>query len=152
MSEPFQFESASPRFALPLLFSAQSQKEVFVNEAFAITDALLHCCVEGEALTPPASPVDGESWLVAIGAIDEWEGQDGAVACRQAGNWIFITPRDGLRIFDKSADQEQFFFGSWRKAAAPVEPVGGMTVDAEARTAIADLVIAFRALGIFPSA
>lgn len=151
MSDPVAFENLSPRFALPLLYSGQARKEVFVNEGFAIADALLHCSVEGEAAVPPSSPSDGENWLVATGATGEWTGQDGALACRQAGTWIFVPPRDGLRAFDRSTNQEQFFCGSWRKASPPVEPVGGTTVDAEARTAIADLIVKLRVLGIFPS-
>lgn len=152
MTDPIIFASTSPRFGLPLLFSAQAAKEAFVNEAFAISDALLHCSVEGEATTPPAIPVDGENWLVAPDATGEWAGHDGTLACRQAGNWLFVSPRDGLRIFDRSVAQEQLFSGSWRKASAPVEPLGGMTVDAEARAAITNLVAALRVLGIFPSA
>lgn len=151
MSDPLPFDNISPRFALPLLYSGQARKEVFVNEGFAIADALLHCGIEGEAAAPPASPSDGDNWLVATGATGEWAGHDQALACRQAGNWIFVPPRDGLRVFDRSSNQEQLFCGSWRKATPPVEPVGGTTVDAEARGAIGNLIAALRALGIFPS-
>ena len=151
MSDPVTFDNVSPRFALPLLYSAQAQKEVFVNEAFALADALLHCSIEGEAAAPPASPSDGQNWLVAAGATGEWAGQDQFLACRQSGNWVFIPPRDGMRVFDISTQQQRFFSGAWRKAASPMEPVGGITVDAEARTAINDLIAALRVLGIFPS-
>lgn len=64
MSDPFLFDSTTPRFGLPLLFAGQAQKEAFVNEAHALADALIHCAVEGEATAPPGAPVDGTSWLV----------------------------------------------------------------------------------------
>lgn len=38
MTEPVVFTSASPRFAIPLLFAGQAQKEVFVNEAHLRTE------------------------------------------------------------------------------------------------------------------
>ena len=129
---------------------AQAQKEVFVNEALSITDALLHCAMEGEAAAPPGAPVDGETWLVAAGASGDWTGQDHALACRQGGNWIFVQPRDGMRVFDLSRGQEQLFLGSWQYATSPVEPLGGTTVDSEARAAIADLLVALRIMGLLP--
>lgn len=151
MSDPVTFENASPRFALPLLYAGQAQKEVFVNEALALTDALLHCTVAGESVTPPAEPVDGENWLVADGAAGDWVGRDLSLACRQGGNWLFVPPRDGMRIFDISAGQELLFLGYWRKASLPSEPLGGSVVDGEARTAISQLISALQALGVLPT-
>ncbi|MCT2399194.1 DUF2793 domain-containing protein [Novosphingobium mangrovi (ex Huang et al. 2023)] len=151
MTDPVTFASVSPRFALPLLYSGQAQKETFVNEAFALADALLHCSIESEAASPPASPADGQNWLVAAGATGEWAGHEGALASRQAGNWIFIPPRDGLRVLDLSSAQDRVFLGTWRKAPSLSEPIGGTTVDSEARAVIGDLIMALRGLGIFPS-
>ena len=150
MTDPIPFDSTTPRFALPLLHVGQAQKEAFVNEALAIADALLHCSVAGEDDTPPATPEDGEAWLVAADATGDWAVQDHALACRQAGNWIFVPPRDGMRIFDLALGQQRLFNGAWQNASEPEEPVGGTTVDSEARTAIADLVAALRASGILP--
>ena len=151
MSDPISFESASPRFALPLLFAGQAQKESFVNEAHALVDALLHCAIEGEVAAPPASPVDGENWLVAAPASGEWSGREGALACRQAGNWLFVTPRAGMRIWDRAAGQARLFSEGWNAPATLVEPNGGLTVDVEARAAIGDLISALRAAGILPA-
>ena len=150
MSDPVTFASTTPRFALPLLYSGQAQKEVFVNEALALTDALLHCSIESETATPPAAPEDGQNWLAGSGASGEWAGQDQALACRQAGNWIFVPPRDGMRVFDLSSGQTLFFSGSWQKASIPLEPLGGATVDVEARVAISGLIEALRASGVIP--
>jgi hypothetical protein len=150
MTDPFLFDTASPRYGLPLLFSGQAQKEAFVNEAHALADALLHCAIEGEAAAPPASPAEGEAWLVAAAGTGAWAGKDGQLACRQGGNWLFVPPRDGLRVLDRSTGQDRRFLGSWRIAEEPGEPIGGSVVDAEARTAISQLIAALRVAGIYP--
>jgi hypothetical protein len=152
MSEILIFESTSPRFALPLLHAGQAQKEVFVNEALARCDALLHSTVSGERPAPPETAETGECWLVAANATDAWSGHDAAIASFQGGNWIFVKPSRGLRVYDLSTGQERLFDGFWRKGSLPVEPLGGMTVDVQARAAIGELVSALQALGIVPSA
>ena len=149
MSDPFLFDNASPRFGLPLLHAGQSQKEVFVNEAHALADALMHCAIEGESAAPPSTPIDGENWLVASSATGAWAGKDGAIACRQAGNWLFIQPRDGMRVLDRSTGQDRRFFAGWQIPATPLEPSGGSTVDSEARTALSALLTALQTAGIF---
>lgn len=150
MSDPVVFDSTSPRFGLPLLYFGQAQKEAFVNEAFAIADALLHCSIEAEATAPPPSAANGQNWIVGADATGEWEGRSQMLACRQAGNWLFVAPREGMRVFDVSAGQERIYIGSWKKTSGVAEPYGGTTVDVEARTAIVELIVALRAVGIFP--
>jgi hypothetical protein len=56
-----------------------------------------------------------------------------------------------MRVFDKSTGQVLLFRGGWQRPAAPTAPSSGAVVDAEARTAIADLVTALIEAGIFPS-
>lgn len=150
MPDPITFDSISPRFALPLLFAGQAQKEAFVNEAHARADALLHCAIEGEAAAPPTTPVEGTNWLVAASPTGPWAGQAGKIACRQAGNWLFVAPRDGIVLLNRANGQQRRYFASWLAPTVPAAPSGGATIDAEARTAIADLVAALRTAGVFP--
>lgn len=151
MTDPITFTSATPRYSLPLLFSGQSAKELYVNEAHALTDALLHTACEGEASEPPATPAEGENWLIASGATGEWTGEDGKLASRQSGNWLMAAPRDGMRLFDRSTGQMLLYRGGWQRPAAPNVPSGGAVADAEARAALADLVTVLIDAGIFPS-
>ena len=150
MSDPIIFESASPRFALPLLFAGQAQKEAFVNEALSLIDGLLHCAVEGEATAPPGSPVEGTAWLIGASASGEWSGRTGQLALRQAGQWLFVPPRNGMRTLNKASGQELRVVGeSWSGAIAPATATGGSVVDAEARAMLAALIAALRQSGVF---
>jgi hypothetical protein len=148
MSDPITFTSSSARYGIPYLFSGQSQKELFVNEAHALVDTLLHAAVEGTSNQPPTAPADGECWLVGDVPTGPWAGHAGALAAYQAGGWVFATPRDGLRVLEKPSGQEIRFVGGWQRPATPADPSGGTTVDAEARTAIAEVVEALIAAGI----
>lgn len=140
MSDPITFASVSARHGLPYLFSGQSQKELFVNEAHALVDALLHAAIEGQGDAPPPAPSEGECWLVGNTPTGTWAEHAGALASYQAGGWIFATPRDGFRVLDRATGQEVRFREGWQRPATPAAPDGGATIDAEARTAIAQLV------------
>jgi len=145
------FDSRTPRFDLPLLFAGQSQKEGYVNEITARLDALLHCAVEAEQTAPPTAPVDGQCWLIATSASGEWNGKSGQIAMRQAGNWLYAQPRDGMRLFNRASDQDMLFNAGWQAASRPATPSGGTTIDAEARTAIAAIMASLTTAGIIPA-
>jgi len=148
MSDPITFTSASARFRLPFLFSGQTQKELFVNEAHALLDALLHAAVEGEADTPPAAPAEGESWLVGGAPTGTWTDHAGEFASYQAGSWLFATPRDGMHVLDRQSGQDLLYRDGWHRPATPAAPAGGATIDTEARAAIVDLIEVLIASGI----
>lgn len=150
MTDPIAFTSATPRFALPNLFVAQAQKEFTINEALARIDGLLHPVVEGEADFPPANPTDGENWIVGSLASGDWSGLSGKIALRQAGNWLFIAPREGMSVLDRATGSMARYDGGWLRRSAIAAPTGGTIADAEARTAIAGLIAALVAAGILP--
>ena len=152
MSDPIPFDSATTRLALPLLFTAQAQKEAFHNEALARLDAFVHPCVQGEASAPPPEAVHGDCWLVGEAAAGAWSGREGSLAALQSGQWLFAEPFVGLRVFDLAAGQFALFTGTWQKAAPIEEPSGGLNVDSQARAAIGAVLSALRAAGIFPLA
>jgi hypothetical protein len=151
MSDPMTFDSATPRFSLPLLFSGQAQKEFYVNEAHALTDALLHCAIEDVSDTPPPSPGDGTAWLIGPAPTGAWTDQAGNLALRQFGNWLFVAPRDGLSVLNRATGQISRYLGGWPAIAAPPAPTGGTTVDDEARASLTSLIAALTEAGIFPS-
>lgn len=145
------FDNRTTRFELPLLFAGQAQKELFVNELAARLDALLHGAVEAELAAPPASPSDGQTWLIASGASGEWSGKTGQIAARQAGNWLYFVPRDGLRLLNRATGHDLRYKGSWQAASRPAAPSGGTTIDGEARAAINALISSLTTAGIIPA-
>lgn len=150
MSDPITFTSTSARFDLPMLFAAQAQKEVFVNEALSRIDGLLHLAIEGEADTPPVAAIDGETWIIGNAPNGGWSGHAGEIALRQGGNWLFAQPTDGMMAFDKSASQSARFDGQWQRVPPIALSSGGTVVDTEARAAIDAIVTALIAKGILP--
>ena len=149
MADPVVFDTATPRFALPLLFAAQAQKEFFVNEAASRTDALLHCAIEGTANAPPAAPQPGETWLIGTAPSGAWTGQAGRIASFQGGSWVFQAPRDGIQVLSRQTGQRFDYRGGWRKAVRPANPLGGTTIDAEVRATLVNLLETLATAGIF---
>ena len=152
MPDALAFESVTARFSLPLLFAAQAGKEVFHNEALVRIDALLHGTIQGEANDPPENAEDGQCWLIGPLPTGAWVDRGGLIAMRQAGQWLFAGPVEGMRIFDRSSRQFAVFSGAWEKPADVPEPSGGKIVDSEARAAIGAVLLALRASGFLPSA
>lgn len=151
MTDTLTFASSSPLLGLPMLFTGQAQKEVFVNEAFSLIDAVTHCTIQGSASIPPTSPSSGSNWLVGTAASGDWSGMDGKIACYQSGNWLFVTPFDGLRIFNRSTAQFNLFSGGWKTPTSVIAPTGGTTIDTQARTALANLISSLQTAGILPA-
>lgn len=122
-----------------------------MNEANAKTDLLLHPVVEGESDNPPTSPGEGECWIVGSSPTGAWQSNSGDIAGYQSGNWLFLSPQEGMMVLDKLLSQKRCFDGSWQAANDVSDPSGGATIDAEARAAIIDLISALRTVGILPA-
>lgn len=148
MTDPIVFESTTARFGLPLLYAGQAQKEFMVNEAHVIVDALLHCTIEAIANAPPSVPAGGAVWLVGAAPTGAWAGQPGKLACFHDGVWLFLAPRDGMRVFNRATGQEQRFAGTWKIPLRPATPNGGSVVDAEARATISAILSAMESAGL----
>lgn len=161
-------ELPTARLSLPLLQSGQAQKEIFHNEALTRLDiAVQGAAIAAGANVPPVEPVLGGCWIVGSAPEGAWTGHAGEVAGWTAGGWRFLTPIDGMRLWI-GADQGFALFasGEWRfgqsygrlivegqqvvgaRGGAIAEPVGGVTVDVEARAAISAVLAALREHGL----
>lgn len=148
MSQPVSFASGTPRFRLPFLYPAQAQKEFTVNEALARIDAVSHPAIEGVASRVPDDPAAGDCWLVAPDATDFFAGHDEELAFFDGSQWSFIAPLPGMAVFDKARAVIRRYSVGWSEPASVAAPVGGGTIDAEARQAIVALLQALEGLSL----
>ncbi len=92
--------STTPHLALPLLAAAQAQKHVTHNEALSSLDALVHLAVlERGRTAPPATPAEGDRYLVGPGGSGAFAGHGSEIALFDLGAWRFLSPRPGWRAY-----------------------------------------------------
>ena len=86
----------TPNLKLPYLLAAQAQKHVTHNEAIRILDGIVQLSVLDRNLaTPPASPANGDRYLVAASPTGAWAGAAGRIAAYQDGAWMLYVPKQG---------------------------------------------------------
>ncbi len=100
MSDPLE----SLHLKLPYLAAAQAQKHVTHNEALRRLDTLVQLAVLDSSLAdPPATPEEGDRYIVATAGTGTWAGHDGDLASYVDGAWDFDMPGDGWLAFDIAA-------------------------------------------------
>lgn len=125
--------------------------------------------VEGPPLaTPPAAPVVGSCYIVGSSPSGGWSGHAHQLAAYTSGGWRFVAPRDGMTAYVRSSGHVAVYSdGSWDigtlrgyqvnvdgqqvlgpRGAAIAAPTGGATADAEARSAIGQILTALRGHGL----
>lgn len=160
---------ATARFALPLIAPGQAQKELFHNEALARVDALVQASVVAVSVNdPPVAPGPGQCWIVGDAPSGAWAGQPHALAVWTDGGWRMIAPLAGMVAWSVADGVFARFDGAvWslgdvvarrlRVGGVPVvglqqpqisAPLGGTTVDGEARAALSAILAALRAHGL----
>jgi Protein of unknown function (DUF2793) len=60
--------------------------------------------LDRDLTVPPATPAEGQRWIVKASATGAWAGHDNAIAAWQDGGWQFSTPRTGWIAF--AADED----------------------------------------------
>lgn len=156
------------RLSLPLMAAGQSQKEVTHNEALLRMDLLVQAVVmSGPQSTAPASPLNGQSWIVGKPATGIWAGKEDYLVQWTANGWIFVPPFDGLFVWAVTGGRGwRFSAGRWSDAhetsslriagkqvvgaqQPPISlPQGGTNIDPEARAAISMVINSLRAHGL----
>ena len=137
--------------------------------ALQLLDVAVSAAVEQAPLaTPPASPAVGACYIVAASPTGAWAGRTHNLAAYTSGGWRFLAPLEGMTAYVRSSSVwAAFRSGAWElgvvrgstlvlagqqvvgaRGAAIPDPAGGATVDAEARSAIAQILNAIRQHGL----
>lgn len=113
----------TPHLLLPYILASQAQKHVTHNEALRLLDAMVQLSVLDRNLTaPPASPVDGDRYIVASGATGLWAGWDLNVAFWIDGVWLRLVPRPGWLAWIAAEQAFVVWNGSsWDLVGEPVD-------------------------------
>ncbi len=111
------------KLGLPILAASQAQKHVTMNESLYRLDTLVQLSVLDKDLTaPPASPTEGDSYIVGASATGAWSGHDEKVAAFTTGIWFFHIPKAGWLSWVADEDAYYSYDGS---AWAEFESGGG---------------------------
>jgi Protein of unknown function (DUF2793) len=149
MSDPL----ATTHLGLPYLSAAQAQKHVTHNEALRSLDALVQIAVLDTTETdPPATPTEGDRYIVAASATGAWSGHDGELAAYGDGAWTFFAPVDGWLAFDLAGESALLFHdGGWQPIGVylgPLDQLGvNTTADATNRLAVQSSAVLFTGIG-----
>jgi hypothetical protein len=109
--------------ALPYILAAQAQKHVTHNEALRILDGLVQLSVVDRDRTAlPASPGDGDRYIVGSGANGDWTSWDGDVAAWVDGAWLRFRPKPGWRAWVEAERQLLVYDGAGWQALANADP------------------------------
>ena len=124
---------------MPRISGNQNRKHVTHNEALDILDAVVQLSVKTRTLSaPPASPVDGDRYIVNSNPTGAWAGKAGFIAAYQNGAWRFIFPRVGWIVHVADENVLNLFNGTSYgpipfyttvynpQGVSPANPVTGM--------------------------
>ena len=129
----------TPNLELPYIMAAQAQKHVTHNEAIRALDAVVHLAViDRNQNTPPASPANGDRYIVAPSPFGDWTDQAHNIAAFQDGAWSFYKPQIGWTTWVADETLQLVWDGSaWAPTAgssASVNPTPLVGVNATADT------------------
>ena len=165
-------DDRSGRLALPFLYPAQAQKEMFHNEALALLDIAVQAVVEAvQDNDPPIAPAAGQCWIVGPAPTGEWAANPLALAGYTIGGWRFVAPFEGLNVWSRADGcRATYDGGNWRigsiagrslvidgvrvvgeQGAAIADPSGGSTSDDVARATIVTILATLRSHGLIAS-
>jgi hypothetical protein len=92
------------------------------NLAMVKLDLLLGRGVEGAQNNAPTSPSEWDAYIVygAPSSGDAWEDQENSIAIYWGGQWQYIAPEHGLRVWNRESNTLWLYTSSWQATGAGV--------------------------------
>lgn len=120
--------------SLPYILPAQAQKHVTHNEALRLLDVIVQLSVTARDIAvPPATPAQGDRYIVPLGAQGEWSGFDRQIALYEDGAWQFFSAMAGWTAWVAGESVLASFDGSdWVSAADGPQSYGQLGISATA--------------------
>jgi hypothetical protein len=141
----------TPKLMLPLLAAGQAQKHVTLNEALYALDSLAQIGVRSSVWSsPPASPAEGDAFIVPEVAYGAWAGKGGRIALFQDQHWQFFTPRLGWAAYVEDSARLLIHDGTQWSGGAQLRAndiVLRVPEDAASIQAALDVLAAYRFVG-----
>ena len=144
-------------------------RNIISRGALRLVDVVVAAAVESVGSNaPPASPVDGQCFVVGTAPTGVWAGHAKAIAGYAPGGWRFVAAVAGMNALDKASGQTATYDGTaWSigaikgatlklgasqvvgaRLAAVANPTGGTVIDVEARAAITLVLDRMRTHGL----
>lgn len=111
----------TPRLRLGQLVDGQELDAMAINDALIQLDAFTDICLKDKFVnTPPAAPVDGDTYLLGAAPAGAWSGYAYKIAYCLDGGWRFYTPFDGMRaVLLTNGGFMYYHDGTWSDFAPP---------------------------------
>ena len=112
---------------ITLVDQSQAQKEVTINQAFSVLDAVVGKSVVDRSLSaPPALPATSALYIVAASPTGAWAGKATYLAYFDQ-IWRFIAPQSGMRVWVQNESLDYRFNGTAWVAASSGGAWGSIT-------------------------
>lgn len=137
--------TTTTNLAMSLVQQNQAQKEVTVNEALTLLDAILNRgAVSLGDETPPGSPGNGDVYVLGASPTGDWATHGTDIAWYQ-GTWRFIAPNEGMTLWVNDENKYYHWDGSaWDDALDGISHVGvNATADATNKLSVNSAAILF---------
>ena len=121
----------SSRLSLPYIQPSQAQKHVTHNQALRQLDILVQMtAISDNQNSAPLSAAEGDCFLIPQGASGAWAGHNDNIALWQDGNWTYLTPQPGWRIFILSSRVLRVFDGTdWQAISGSAHGSGDVSFE-----------------------